>query len=101
MQLQQQLIAYRPLNFKQKVLLIKDKHSKCGTMKILLEVDDTSLVEFRSAINRMKFAKILHELRGKDKEKQALGLISSFKDIELHEQGKKRLKTAEELLDEL
>lgn len=52
-------------------------------------------------IKSLDYVQILKEVKDKKKSKAIQDLTDAFKDVELYEEGKKNLKPAKDLLDEL
>ncbi|EMM99630.1 hypothetical protein LEP1GSC021_2159 [Leptospira noguchii str. 1993005606] len=74
-------------------------------MKILLDIKDNkaqALLEILKDLSSVKF-KVLTEQEEKEPTKKEIldGIKQGFKEVELHRQGKLKLKSAKELLDEL
>lgn len=74
-------------------------------MKIILDIKDNkaqALIEILKDLAYVKF-KVLTEQEEKEPAKKEIldGIKQGFKEVELHRQGKLKLKSAKELLDEL
>ena len=52
-------------------------------------------------LQSLDYVKVLKEVKNKQQSEQVQDLVEAFNDVKLHEQGKKQLKTAKDLLDEL
>ncbi|WP_061248998.1 hypothetical protein [Leptospira noguchii] len=74
-------------------------------MKILLDIKDNkaqALLEILKDLSSVKF-KVLTEQEEKEPTKKEVldGIKQGFKEVELHRQGKLKLKSAKDLLNEL
>ncbi|UOG42877.1 hypothetical protein [Leptospira noguchii] len=74
-------------------------------MKILLDIKDNkaqALLEILKDLSSVKF-KVLTEQEEKEPTKKEIldGIKQGFKEVELHRQGKLKLKSAKKLIDEL
>ncbi len=70
-------------------------------MKVLLDIKDNRFPFFMELIKNLDYIKVLKEVKNKEKSKAIQDLAEAFTDVKLHEAGKKKLKSAKELLDEL
>lgn len=70
-------------------------------MKVILEIQENRADFFLELLKSLNYVKVLQEVKSKEKEEFILGLADAFKDVKLHNNGKKKLKTADELLNEL
>ena len=52
-------------------------------------------------IKSLDYISVLKEVKSEEKSKAIQDLADAFNDVKLYEQGKKQLKSAKELLDEL
>jgi len=71
-------------------------------MKIILDINEKSRIPFfLELIKSLSYVKVISEVEDKQKSLLINDLAEAFNDVKLHEQGKKKLKSAKELLDEL
>ena len=72
-------------------------------MQILLEVKDKRAKPVINMLKELKYVKTTLVKDGKKSKKQEIldGLKEAVEEVKLHRQGKIKLKTAKELLDEL
>jgi len=74
---------------------------KFDLMKVLLDIDDKRVPFFMELLKSLDYINILKEVKSKEKSKAIQDLAEAFNDVRLHEEGKKQLKSAKDLLDEL
>ena len=70
-------------------------------MKVILDIQDSRAPFFMELIKSLGFVNILKEVNNKKKSIAIQNLAEAFKDVKLYEEGKKQLKSAKDLLDEL
>ncbi|EKR17404.1 hypothetical protein [Leptospira interrogans] len=75
-------------------------------MKIILDIKDNkaqALIEILKDLAYVKFKIITETIEEKEPTKKEIldGIKQGLKEVELHRQGKLKLKSAKELLDEL
>ena len=70
-------------------------------MKVILDIKETRIPFFMELVKSLDYIKVVREIRNKQKSKAISELAEAFHDVELYEQGKKKLKPAKDLLDEL
>ncbi len=72
-------------------------------MKVLLDISDNSKAPFfMELIRSLNYVKVIKEVKDDSKMEQLLqDWTEAFNDIKLHQEGKKALKSARNLLDEL
>ncbi len=70
-------------------------------MKVILEIENNKAPFIMELLKGLKYIHILSEVKNPEKEKAFHDLDEAFSDIKLHAQGKKKLKTAKALLNEL
>jgi len=70
-------------------------------MKVLLDIKDNRGPFFMELLKSLDFVHILKEVKDKDKSKAVQDLVEAVNDVKLYEEGKKQLKAAKDLLDEL
>ena len=52
-------------------------------------------------LKSLDYISIVKEVKGKEKSKAVQELAEAFNDVNLHQEGKKQLKSAKDLLNEL
>lgn len=70
-------------------------------MKVLLDVRESDEASFLELLKGLDYVSILKEVKDRDKSRSIQDLAEAFNDVKLYEEGKKELKSAQELLDEL
>jgi len=70
-------------------------------MKVVLEIDKTRIPKFFDIIKDLKYVKVIKENNNRKFNKIAQELLESFQNIKQFEAGKKNLKKAKDLLNEL
>ena len=70
-------------------------------MKVILDIEESHSPFFMELIKSLNYVNVVKEIRDKNKQKIIKDLAEAFNDVRLHEAGKKKLKTAKQLLDEL
>jgi len=71
-------------------------------MKLLLDITDNSRIPFfMELIKGLDYISVVKEIKDKQKSQVVADLAESFNDVKLYEQGKKKLKSAKDLLNEL
>jgi hypothetical protein len=70
-------------------------------MKVILDIEDNRAPFVMELLKSIKHIHILNEIQDPKKEKIIRDLDDAFTDIKLHEKGKKKLKSAKTLLNEL
>ena len=71
-------------------------------MKVILDIKENKRVPFfMEMIKGLDYVSVLKEIKEKSKSRLISDLAEAFNDVKLHEQGKKKLKTAKDLLNEL
>lgn len=70
-------------------------------MKVILDIEESRVPFFMELIKSLDYINIVKEVRDKDKQEVIRDLAEAFNDVRLHEAGKKKLKTAKQLLNEL
>lgn len=69
-------------------------------MEVLLEIEDKKATEVLSALKTLKYTKI-KTIKNKSKAKFVKDLKASIKEVNLAKQGKIKLKSFDDFLDEL
>jgi len=70
-------------------------------MKVLIDIKDSKANHLMEVLKSLDYISILKEVKDKEKSKAIQDLADAFKDVELYEAGKKQLKSAKDLLNEL
>jgi len=70
-------------------------------MKIILEVQENKAPFFIELINGLKYIRILKKVENKQKSKAIQDILDAFNEVTLHEEGSIKLKSANQLLDEI
>ena len=70
-------------------------------MKVILDIQDNRVPFFMELVKSLDYISILKEVKGKEKSKTVQELSEAFNDVNLHQEGKKQLKSAKDLLNEL
>ncbi|MEI8204465.1 MAG: hypothetical protein WCH34_15695 [Bacteroidota bacterium] len=71
-------------------------------MKVILDIKDNSRVPFfMELMKNLDFISVLNEVNDEPKSKFIADMAEAFHDVKLYEQGKKKLKSAKDLLNEL
>ena len=70
-------------------------------MKVLLEIKEDSRVPFfMELLESLDYIQVIEDDENDQKSQLALDLAEALRDVQLHEEGKKKLKSAKELLNE-
>ena len=70
-------------------------------MKIVLDIKESRASFFLELINSLTYVRVLRQVKDVQKNKYIQELAEAFNDVALYEQGKKKLKSAKDLLNEL
>lgn len=70
-------------------------------MKIILDIRDNRMPFFMELVKSLDFISVVKEVKDEKKSQFVSELAEAFNDVKLYEQGKKKLKSAKELLNEL
>lgn len=71
-------------------------------MKVILDIKESSRVPFfMELIKGLSYVSVIKEVKNEEKSQFISDLAESFNDVKLYEQGKKKLKSAKDLLNEL
>jgi glutaredoxin-related protein len=70
-------------------------------MKMILDIPEVKSNFFQELLNDFDYVNVIKTIKNRQKEQQIADLADAFNDVKLHEQGKKKLKTAKEFFDEL
>jgi hypothetical protein len=74
---------------------------KIVEMKVILDIKESRAPFFIELINGLKYVRIIKQVSDKRKNREIQDIIDAFADVMLHEEGKKTLKSANQLLDEI
>jgi hypothetical protein len=70
-------------------------------MKMILDIPEEKASFFVKLMKSFDYVSVLKIVKDPAKGKHVLDLVEAFEDVKLHEQGKKKLKTAKEFFDGL
>ncbi|MDD4969603.1 MAG: hypothetical protein PHT07_09260 [Paludibacter sp.] len=71
-------------------------------MKVILDIKEDSRTPFLMEMLRsLRSIKVVKEVKDKHKSQQIADLAEAFRDVKSHEEGKIKLKSAKDLLNEL
>ncbi|MDQ3111081.1 MAG: hypothetical protein M3R17_14400 [Bacteroidota bacterium] len=71
-------------------------------MKIILDIKDEKNAEFfLELVQKLDFVEVLKLINNPGKEKAVQEILMAFEDVAKYEKGKKKLKSAKKLLNEL
>jgi hypothetical protein len=70
-------------------------------MKVILDVRDNRMMYFMELVKSLDYISVVKEIKDENKSQFIADLAESFNDVKLHQQGKKKLKSAKDLLNEL
>ena len=70
-------------------------------MKVILDVRDNRIAFFMELVKSLDYISVVKEVKDESKSQFITEMAEAFNDVKLYEQGKKKLKTAKELLNEL
>jgi hypothetical protein len=71
-------------------------------MKIILDIKENNRVPFfMELVKSLDYINVIKEIKEERKSKFVTDLAEAFNDVKLYEQGKKKLKKAKDLLNEL
>jgi len=71
-------------------------------MKVILDINDKARIPFfMELMNSLNYIKVVKEIENEQKNRFINDLIEAFDDVRLHEEGKIKLKSAKQLLNEL
>jgi hypothetical protein len=70
-------------------------------MKVILDIKENNRVPFfMELVKSLDYISVLKEEKDERKGQFIAGLADAFNDVKLYEQGKKKLKSAKDLLNE-
>lgn len=70
-------------------------------MKVILDIKENHAPFFMELVKSLDYISIVKEIKDKRKSQFVQDLAEAFNDVQLYEQGKKKLKSAKDLLNEL
>lgn len=71
-------------------------------MKVILDIkEDNRIPFFMEMVKSLDYISVIKEVKDKHKSQLITDLAEAFNDVKLYEQGKKKLKSAKDLLNEL
>jgi hypothetical protein len=70
-------------------------------MKVLLDIKDNRIPFFMELVKSLDFISVIKEEKDDNKSQFIADFSEAFNDVKLYEEGKKKLKSAKELLNEL
>ena len=70
-------------------------------MKVILDINENRVSFFMELIRSLNYIRILKEVKDERKSRFIQEMAEAFEDVKLYEQGKKKLKSAKDLLNEL
>ena len=71
-------------------------------MKVLLDITQNSRIPFfMEMVKSLDYITVVKEVKDEAKSQLVADLADAFNDVKLFEQGKKKLKSAKDLLNEL
>lgn len=70
-------------------------------MKVLLEIEESRVPFFMELVQSLDYINVLKQVDNPEKSRAIQDLVEAFEDVKLYESGKKSLKSAKDLLNEL
>lgn len=71
-------------------------------IKVILDIkEDNRIPFFMEMVKSLDYITVVKEIKDERKSKFITDLAEAFSDVRLYEQGKKKLKSAKDLLNEL
>lgn len=70
-------------------------------MKVILDIRDNRIPFFMELVKSLDYINVVKEVKDERKSLFVADLTEAFNDVKLYEQGKKKLKSAKDLLNEL
>lgn len=67
-------------------------------MKVILDIENNKAPLFMELVKSIDYITVLKEVKDKRKSEFISDLAKSFNDVKLHEAGKKKLKSAKNLI---
>lgn len=70
-------------------------------MKVLLEIKENRFPFFMELVKSLNYIDVIKEVKDVKKSEHINNLVEAFDNVKQYESGKKKLKTAKDLLNEL
>ena len=70
-------------------------------MQVILDIKENRVPFFMELIRSLDYISIVKEVKDQRKARFVKELADAYNDVKLYEQGKKKLKSTKDLLDEL
>jgi hypothetical protein len=70
-------------------------------MKVILDIRDNRIPFFMELVKSLDYISVVKEVKNEAKSQFVADLADAFNDVKLYEEGKKKLKSAKDLLNEL
>ena len=70
-------------------------------MQVILDIKNNRVPFFMELIRSLDYISVVKEIKDQRKSRFVKELVEAYNDVKLYEQGKKKLKSAKDLLDEL
>ena len=71
-------------------------------MKVILDIKENNRIPFfMEMVRSLGYISVIKEVKDEQKSEFISDLAEAFNDVKLYEQGKKKLKSAKDLLNEL
>jgi hypothetical protein len=70
-------------------------------MKVILDIRDNRIPFFMELVKSLDYINVIKEVKDESKSLFVADMAEAFNDVKLYEQGKKKLKSAKDLLNEL
>lgn len=70
-------------------------------MKVILDIQENRVPFFMELLKSLDYINILSEVSNDEKSQTIQDLAEAFNDVKLHNEGKKKLQSAKDLLNEL
>jgi hypothetical protein len=74
---------------------------KTIAMKVILNIKDENAPFFLELVKKLDFVEVLKLINNPAKEKAVQDILAAFEDVSKYEKGKKKLKSAKKLLNEI
>lgn len=70
-------------------------------MKVILDIQESRVPFFMELLRSLDYISVIKEVKNKEKNESIQDMAEAFNDVKLYEEGKKQLKSAKDLLNEL
>jgi hypothetical protein len=70
-------------------------------MKLILDIKDENAPFFLELVKKLDFVEVLKLINNPAKEEAVKDILMAFEDVAKYEKGKKKLKSAKKMLNEL